>query len=94
MTVRDAADRRHAASAGVTVRPAPAIRVTLTATPAAPVVGETVTFTVEVSPPAGAPAVRDVTIVFGDRSTMSRGALTGRRSAAHAYEREGSYVAT
>ena len=90
MTARDAAGRRHTSSVGVTVRPAPAIPVAITASPAAPVAERPVTFTVEVSPPAGAPAVRNVTIDFGDDSGVSLGALTGRRSVAHLYERAGS----
>jgi len=93
-TARDAAGRRHTASVGVQVRPAPSIPVTVAASPADPVAGQPVTFTVEVSPPAGAPAVRDATVDFGDRSTMALGALTGRRSVAHAYERPGSYAVT
>ena len=90
----DAAGRRHATSVGVRVRPALGIPVTVTASPTAPVEDEPVTFTVEVSPPAGAPAVRDVTIDFGDESRESLGALTGRRTIVHVYEDEGSYVAT
>ena len=62
---------------------APAFPVTLTASPADPVAGTPVTFTVDVSPPADAPSVRDVTIDLGDRSTTSLGGLTGRRSVAH-----------
>ena len=92
--VLDAAGRRHTASAGVQVRPAPGIPVTMTANPATPVKGRPVTFTVTVSPPAGAPAVRDVTIDFGDDSTTSLGALSGRGSVAHVYENEGSYIVT
>ena len=94
VTARDAAGRRHTSSVGVTVRPAPAIPVAITASPAAPVAEQPVTFTVEVSPPAGAPAVRNVTIDFGDDSGASLGALTGRRSVAHLYERAGSYIVT
>ena len=94
VSARDAAERRHTSSLGVTVRPAPAISVTITASPAAPVAGQPVTFTVEVSPPTGAPAVRNVTVDFGDRSTASLGGLTGRRSVAHIYERAGSFIVT
>ena len=48
----------------------------------------------ELSPPANAPAVRDVTVDFGDESEASLGALTGRASVAHVYEDEGSYIVT
>ena len=76
------------------VRPAPSIPVTVTASPSGPVAGQPVTFTVEVSPPAGAPEVREVTVDFGDDSTTSLGALTGRRSLVHVYDAAGSYVVT
>ena len=93
--VLDAADRRHTASIGVQVRPAPGIAVSITASPVAPVEEQPVTFTVEVSRAAGAPAVRDVTIDFGDRSDEeSLGALTGRASVAHVYGNDGSYIVT
>ena len=96
VTVRvlDAADQRHRSSIGLRVRPAPGIAVTLTASPAVPVEEQRVTFTVEVSPSAGAPAVRDVEIDFGDDTKESLGALTGRGSVAHVYEDEGSYIVT
>ena len=96
VTVRvlDAADRRHTSSIGVRVRPAPAIPVTITASPAVPVAKRPVTFTVDVSPPSGAPAVRDVTLDFGDRSRTSLGALSGRASVAHVYGDAGSYIVT
>ena len=97
VTVRvlDAAGRRHSGSIGVQVRPAPGISVTITASPDAPVEEQPVTFTVVVSPPAGAPAVRDVTMDFGDRSKkQSLGALTGSGSVAHVYEDDGSYIVT
>ena len=94
VTATDTAGHIASASIGIQVRPAPGIPVTVVANPTAPVVGEAVDFTVEVSPPADAPAIRDVTIDFGDASTMSLGAFSGRRSVAHAYGREGSYVVT
>lgn len=96
VTVRvlDAADRRHTSSIGVQVRAAPGIPVAITVNPAVPVKGQAVTFTVTVSPPAGASAVRDVTIDFGDESSTSLGALTGRGSAAHVYREAGSYIVT
>ena len=94
-TVLDAAGRRHTASIGLQVRPAPSIAVTLAASPAEPVEDQPVTFTVDVSPPAGAPAVREVTVDFGDRSRKkSLGALTGRGSVAHIYRNDGSYIVT
>ena len=92
VTVRDAAGRRHASSAAVEVGPPVGIALTVTASPAAPVAGQSVTFTVEVSREAGAPAVRSVTIDFGDGSTVQLGALTARGSAAHVYARPGAYV--
>ena len=51
--------------------------------------------TVEVTAPADAPAVRDVTIDFGDKSRKkSMGALSGRGSVAHVYSNDGSYIVT
>ena len=95
VTVRDAVGRRHAASIGVQVRPPPSISVTLTTSPTEPIVRQPVTITVEVTPATGAPAVRDVTIDFGDRSKKkSLGALTGRGSVAHVYRNAGSYIVT
>ena len=94
VTVRDAAGRRHGSSVAVQVRPAPGIAVTVTASPAAPVVGEAVTFTVDVSAPDEAPAVREVTVDFGDASSPSLGAVSERRSVVHVYEGPGSYVVT
>ena len=94
VTVRDAADRRHTSSIGLQVHPAPAILVNINASPAAPIAGQPVTFTVDVSLPANAPAVRDVTVDFGDASEASLGALTGRGSVAHVYEDQGSYIVT
>ena len=92
--VLDAAERRHTSSIGVRVRPAPGIPVTITVSSAVPVENRPVTFTVEVLPPAGAPAVRDVTIDFGNESRKSLGALTGRASVAHVYNAAGSYIVT
>ena len=92
VTAIDTAGHAAAASISFQVRPAPGIPVTVAATSPEPVAGEAVAFTVEVSPPADAPAVRDVVIDFGDASTLSLGALAGRRSVAHVYGREGSYV--
>ncbi len=92
--VLDAAGRRHTASIGVQVRPAPAISVTIMASPASSVTNQPVTFTVDVSPAAGAPAVRDVTVDFGDGSQRSLGALTGRTSVAHVYGAGGRYIVT
>lgn len=93
-TVVDVAGRRHVTSIAVRVRPAPGIQVAVTASPAAPVRNQPVTFTVDVSPAAGAPAVRDVTIDFGDRSSTALGALSGRGSVAHTYRNVGSYIVT
>ncbi|MYD71142.1 MAG: PKD domain-containing protein [Acidobacteria bacterium] len=95
VTVADAAGRQSRASVGVTVRAAPRIGVELSASPAAPVAGEPVTFTVRVTSPAGAPAVRDVVIDFGDDSEdESLGAVNGSRTVAHVYAETGSYIAT
>ena len=86
VTATDVAGYTAASSIAVEVEPAPAIAVTLTASPDAPVEKQPVTFTVEVTAPADAPAVRDVTIDFGDKSRKkSMGALTGRGSVAHVY---------
>ena len=94
VTATDVASHAAASSIAVEVDPAPSIPVTITASPADPVAGQAVTFTVEVSPPADAPAVRDVTIDFGNESEASLGVLTGRASVAHVYEDEGSYIVT
>ena len=95
VTATDVAGYAATSSIGVQVRPAPGIAVTLTASPAEPVEEQPVTFTVEVTAPAGAPAVRDVAIDFGDRSKkQSMGALTGRGSIAHVYRNDGSYIVT
>ena len=94
VTVRDAAGGRHRASIGVRVNPAPGISVTVAAAPAAPVAGQSVTFTVGVSPASGAPAVREVTLDFGDGSRASLGTLSGRTSVAHAYRNGGRYTVT
>ena len=77
-TAVDVAGRRHVTSIAVQVRPPPGIQVAVAASPADPVEDQPVTFTVDVSPAAGAPAVRDVTVDFGDGSSTSLGALTGR----------------
>ena len=92
--VLDAAGRRHTSSIGVQVGPAPAIPVTITVSPTLPVAGQPVTVTVQVSPPAGADAVREVTLDWGDESRTALGALTGRASAAHVYRSAGRYVVT
>lgn len=94
VTVVDVAERRHVSSIAVTVSPRPGIQVAVRASPASPVEDQPVTFTVDVSPAAGAPAVRDVTVDFGDRSSASLGALTGRGSVAHVYVRADSYIVT
>ena len=94
-TVTDATGRRSAASLGVSVAEAPALPVTLSAAPDEPVAGQPVTFTVTVTRPAGAPAVREVEIDFGDDSDdESLGALSGSRTVAHVYENDGSYIVT
>ena len=95
VTATDVAGYAATSSIGVQVLPAPGIAITLTASPAEPIAEQPVTFTVEVTPQAGAPAVRDVTIDFGDKSRKtSMGALTGRGSVAHVYSNEGSYIVT
>ena len=94
VTATDVAGHDAAAAIAVQVDPPPAIPVTVTASPTEPLVGQPVTFTVEVSPPDDAPAIRDVAIDFGDDSRASLGALTGRRSVAHVYEEGGSYIVT
>ena len=95
VTVADGAGRQSRASVGVTVRAAPRIGVEVSASPAAPVAGEPVTFAVRVTAPAGAPAVRDVVIDFGDDSEdESLGAVSGSRTVAHVYENGGSYIVT
>lgn len=92
VTARDAAGRSYTASVGVTVSAAPPVSVAVTASPSAPVVGQPVTFTVTVTPPANGPGVEEVEIAFDDGSDESLGALIGARTVAHIYERAGSYV--
>ena len=58
-TLDDALGRRSASSLAVQVLPAPNIPVTISASPAAPVAGSPVTFTIEVRPPAGAAGARN-----------------------------------
>ena len=95
VTAIDTAGHAAAASISFQVRPAPGIAVAITASPAAPTEGQPVTFVVDVSRPAGAPAVRDVTLEFGDLSEAHAfGPLTGRASVAHIYADAGSYIAT
>ena len=94
LAVEDATGRRHTASTGVDVAPAPGIEVAISASPAAAVVEQPVTFTVGVTPAAGAPSVRGVRLDFGDGSVRSLGAVSGSTSATHVYEEEGSYVVT
>ena len=94
-TVTAGAGRRSTASLGIPVADAPVIGVEISAVPAAPVVDAPVTFTVRVTPPADAPAVRDVVIDFGDDSEdASLGALSGSRTVAHVYDDDGSYIVT
>ena len=94
-TVTGGDGRRSTASLGVTVAEAPAVQVTLASAPAAPVAGQPVTITVTVTPPAGAPAVRDVVVDFGDGTEdAALGAVSGSRTVAHVYASEGSYIVT
>ena len=94
VTARDVGGHAATASIVVQVAPAPAVPIEIAANPAAPVLGQAVTFTVTVSPPASAPAVRDVRLDFGDGSASSLGALTGTATAAHVYELAGTYLVT
>ena len=89
----DAAGHAVSASTAVRVDPAPGLGVTVSASPAEPVIGRSVTFTVTVSRPANGPSVEGVTIDFGDGSRQSLGALTGSRTVARVYRRAGTYVA-
>ena len=91
-TVEDATGRRSVSSLAVQVRKAPHIPATISASPAAPVAGRPVTFTVQVSPPADAAPIREVTIDFGDGAEASLGVLTGRGTVAHTYQAAGSYI--
>ncbi len=94
VTVLDAAAGRHKSSIALRVLPPPGIQVAIAASPSTPIEDQPVTFTVDVSPATGAPAVRDVRMDFGDRTSTSLGALTGRGSVAHVYKRDGSYIVT
>ena len=92
VTVEDALGRESESSVALEVRPAPSIPARISVSPAAPVAGSPMTFTVEVVPPVGAAAVRAVTVDFGDGSRKrSLGALSGSATVAHVYERAGAY---
>ena len=93
-TVEDATGRRSESSLAVQVRKAPHIPATISASPAAPLAGRPVTFTVQVAPPADAAPIRGVTIDFGDGADASLGVLTGRGTVAHTYQAAGSYIVT
>lgn len=90
----DVAGRTVSASTVVRVDRAPAISVTVAVSPSSPVVGQPVTFTVTVTPPANGPAVDEAVIDFDDGDKESLGAMTGSRTVAHVYKRAGSYVVT
>ena len=92
VTATDVAGYAATSSLAVQVGEAPAIPVTISASPASPAAGQAVTFFVDVSPPPNAPEVREVAIDFGDRSSASLGAFSGRRSIAHIYANPGSYI--
>ena len=94
VTATDTAGSVTTTAIVVVVAEAPGIPVTIAADAQEAEVGQPVTFTVEVSPPADAPAVRNVTVAFGDGSDESLGALTGTGTVAHIYRRAGSYVAS
>lgn len=94
VTATDTAGGATTTATVVVVTEPPGIPVTIAADAQEVEVGQPVTFTVEVSPPEGAPAVRNVTVEFGDGSDDSLGALTGTGTAAHIYRRAGSYVAS
>ena len=92
VTVTDVGGYATASSVVVQVDPPPRVPISITLRPTSPMVGQAVTFTVEVSPPDNAPAVRDVTVDFGDRNSTSIGALSGQGSVVHVYEQDGGYT--
>lgn len=94
VTATDTAGSVTTTAIVVVVAEAPGVPVTIAADAQEAEVGQPVTFTVEVSPPEGAPAVRNVTVDFGDGSDESLGSLTGTGTVAHIYRRSGSYVAS
>lgn len=78
------------ASAIVTVIPRPPITLTLSANPTSAAVAANITFTV--TAPTTGTLARNVTLNFGDGSTVSLGAITASNSVVHAYAAAGTYT--
>jgi PKD repeat protein len=79
------------ATATVTVQAAPTIAVTVT--PATPVVGQPVTFAIEVTPATNGNPIQSMTIDFGDGQRRTIGS-SGTTSVAHVYSKTGTYTVT
>lgn len=96
VTVRatDTAGHTASSSTAVQVAQAPGVAVSVTSSPAAPIAGQPVMFTVTVTPPANGPAVRQVVIDFDDGTRETLGALTGTTTVAHVYATPASRVVT
>lgn len=94
VTVRatDAAGNTTSSSTVMQVAQAPGIAVGVTSSPSSPVVGQPVTFTVTVTPPANGPTVRSAVIEYGNGAKETLGALSGTTTVAHVYETPGSRI--
>lgn len=68
--------------------------ITLSASPASPVAGQPVTFTIGVDATNAANPVRNVRIDFGDGDFEDLGVVTGSTTAAHVYDDEGNQSVT
>jgi len=80
------------ATVDVTVAALPAI--TLTATPASPVAGQPVTFTIGIDATNAVNPVRNVTIDYGDGDFEDLGVVTGSTTASHVYDSDGNRSVT
>ncbi|HEX2399705.1 MAG TPA: PKD domain-containing protein [Mycobacterium sp.] len=66
--------------------------VSVTVTPTAPAVGETVVFAITVTPPADGAPIQSITVDFDDGSSINVGSSS--TSVAHVYSRGGTYEVT
>jgi adhesin/invasin len=83
-----------AKTATVDVNVAALPTITLSASPASPVAGQPVTFTIAIDTTNAANPVRNVRIDYGDGDFEDLGAVAGSTSAAHIYDSAGSRSVT
>jgi PKD repeat protein len=76
----------------VRVNDAPSISITPSATPA--VEEQPTSFSITVTRAPNGASIRNVTVDFGDLTTLSLGALTGTTTVPHTYRRAGTYTVT